>query len=115
MASCTATSPRSRSGTASRSARSTSSTPRAYTAARSSGARALLARLPRPAHGQVHHHLHRPPVPPVRRARDRVRADRRATPRLDVRAQAAGHGIGDRPALIIGVLFTVFAVQLMTL
>ena len=29
--------------------------------------------------------------------------------------KVTGHGIGDRPALIIGVLFTVVAVQLMTL
>ena len=30
-------------------------------------------------------------------------------------AKVTGHGIGERPALIIGVLFIVVAVQLMTL
>ena len=52
--------------------------------------RALLARVPRPADRQVHHHLHGPAVPPVRRRGGRVLADRRRAARLDVRRPAHG-------------------------
>ena len=49
----------------------------------------VLARLPRPGHGQVPHHLHGPAVPPLRRHRLRHRVRRRRSCWLDGRVQAA--------------------------
>ena len=77
--------------------------------------RALRARLPRPPHGHVHGPLPPSPAAPLRRRRAPPQPARHGDPRLPDDREAAGHAIGQRPLLLLGVLLVVVGIQLLSL